>query len=455
MSPFSDAFEYTDYGISCVRGDTMRILRRGSQGSDVAEVQARLSELGYIPGPIDGIFGAKTEAAVIRFQRDRGLTPDGIVGPLTYNALFQPSPQPDYILYTVKAGDTFYKLSLTYGVSVDEILAANPGVDPYQLQIGQPIKIPKAPGKRHTFSAWIPYWVQQEAMAVVRQHWQLITTLSPFWYEPTPTGDLIVYPNGEDSSLIEFVRSHGIELIPLIANNFDQELISTVLNDPTIRQRHVTQIVNKVRSMNYAGIEIDYENIALSDNELFVLFLRELKAALAPYNKKLYVAIQAKTRADEPGSSAGHDYLGIGSAVDVVRLMLYDYSWDTPGSIAPANWIRLVLDYAVTVIPRSKLEAGLPTYGYDWGTTRRSVTYDAAIGLAQQYGAQVFQDSQYGPHFGYMDADGVPHSVWFTNAVNFATFVDIVNEYDIRGISIWHPGGDDPEIYTVIRDQLE
>ncbi|HHY26710.1 MAG TPA: LysM peptidoglycan-binding domain-containing protein [Desulfitobacterium dehalogenans] len=431
----------------------MRILRRGSRGNDVAEVQVRLSELGYIPGPIDGIFGAKTEAAVIRFQRDRGLTPDGIVGPLTYNVLFQPVPQPDYIPYTIKAGDTLYKLSLIYGVSVDELFAANPGVDPYQLRIGQQIIIPKRPGRRHTFSAWIPYWVQQEAMAVVRQHAELFTTLSPFWYELTPTGDLLLYPNGEDSALIEFTLSRGIELIPLIANNYDQQLISTVLNNPTIRQRHVTQIVNKVLSMNYAGIEIDYENIAVTDRDLFVLFLRELKTALVPYDKKLYVAIQAKTYADEP-VSAGHDYLGIGSIVDVVRLMLYDYSWDTPGSIAPVGWIQEVLDYAVTVIPSSKLEAGLPTYGYDWGTTRRGVTYDVAIRLAQQYGAQIIQDPQGGPHFSYIDADEIVHEVWFINAIYFATFVDIVNQYTIRGISIWYPGGDDPQIYTVIRDRL-
>ncbi len=433
----------------------MRMLRRGSRGNDVAEVQVRLSELGYIPGPIDGIFGPKTEAAVIRFQKDRGLNPDGIVGPLTYQALFQPGPQPGYVLYTIKAGDTFYKLSLAFGVSLNEIIAANPGVDPYQLRIGQQVKIPKGgPGRRHTFSAWIPYWVQQEAMAVVRQHAELMTTLSPFWYELTPTGDLLLYPNAEDPSLIEFARSRGIELIPLVANNYDRQLISTVLNNPDLRQRNVAQIVSKVRSMNYTGIEIDYENIAAADRELFVLFLRELKAALAPYNKKLYVAIQAKTRADEP-VSIGHDYGGIGAAVDVVRLMLYDYSWDNPGPIAPASWIRQVLDYAATVIPPAKLEAGLPTYGYDWGTTRRSITYDDAIRLAQQHGAQIIQDPQRGPHFNYTDADGIAHQVWFTNALNFATFVDIVNQYNLRGISIWHPGGDDPQIYTVIQDRLE
>ncbi len=431
----------------------MRVLRRGSRGTDVADVQERLRELGYLPGPVDGIFGRMTEEAVIKFQGDRGLTPDGIVGPITYNALFQPGPPPGYILYTIKAGDTYYKLSITYGVSVSSIIAANPGVDPYNLRIGQQIKIPIP--KRHSVAAWVPYWKQQEALTVIRQHADLFTTLSPFWYEVTPTGDLIVYPNGEDSSIIQFAKDNGVELIPLIANSFNRQLVSTVLNDPIIRLRHVTNIVNKVTQMNYDGIEIDYENIAAADSNLFVLFLRELKAALTPLNKKLVVAIQAKTSATTSGSSAGHDYPGIGSAVDIVRLMLYDYSWETPGPIAPASWVKQVLDYAVSVIPRSKIEAGLPTYGYDWGNQRSGISYDTAISMAQRFQVPIIEDSQNGPHYSYTDSSGIVHQVWFTNARNFSTFIDLVNQYNIRGISIWHPGEDDPEIYNVIKERLE
>lgn len=433
----------------------MKTLRRGSKGTDVADVQTRLKELGYIPGPVDGIFGRMTEEAVIRFQRDRGLTADGVVGPITYNALFQFGPHQGYILYTIKAGDTYHRLSLTYGVSVNSIIAANPGINPHQLRIGQQIKIPKTALKRHSVAAWVPYWKQQEAMTVVRQHADIITTLSPFWYEVTPTGGLIVYPNGEDTSLIQFARDHGIDLIPLIANSFNSQLASSVLNDSAIRQRHVTNIVNKVSQMNYDGIEIDYENIAVSDKDLFVLFLKELKAALTPLNKKLVVAIQAKTSATASGSSAGHDYPGIGSAVDAVRLMLYDYSWTTPGPIAPVSWVKQVLDYAVSVIPRSKLEAGLPTYGYDWGTDRSGISYDTAISTAQRFNVQIIEDSQNGPHYSYTDSGGVAHTVWFTNAKNFSTFVDLINQYSIRGISIWYPGEDDPAIYTVIKERLE
>ena len=56
-------------------------LRVGHQGDDVAELQSKLTTLGYYSGGIDGVFGPETEAAVINLQRNFFLAPDGIVGP--------------------------------------------------------------------------------------------------------------------------------------------------------------------------------------------------------------------------------------------------------------------------------------------------------------------------------------------------------------------------------------
>jgi N-acetylmuramoyl-L-alanine amidase len=53
----------------------------------VSGCQARLRNLGYDPGPIDGIAGPRTEAAVRAFQRDYSLTVDGICGPQTRGKL--------------------------------------------------------------------------------------------------------------------------------------------------------------------------------------------------------------------------------------------------------------------------------------------------------------------------------------------------------------------------------
>lgn len=64
----------------------MATLRRGDEGPAVAELQARLRELGY---DRQGVFGAVTLLAVQRFQEAEGLLPDGVVGPLTREALFE------------------------------------------------------------------------------------------------------------------------------------------------------------------------------------------------------------------------------------------------------------------------------------------------------------------------------------------------------------------------------
>ena len=63
------------------------VLRQGSTGSEVQEVQRRLKQWGYYTGAVDGIFGSGTREAVIAFQKKNGLTADGIVGKETFKAL--------------------------------------------------------------------------------------------------------------------------------------------------------------------------------------------------------------------------------------------------------------------------------------------------------------------------------------------------------------------------------
>jgi len=64
-----------------------RLLSRGSKGPEVVELQKKLAQLGYVVGTIDGRFGSKTETAVKRFQKERGLRVDGLAGTQTVKEL--------------------------------------------------------------------------------------------------------------------------------------------------------------------------------------------------------------------------------------------------------------------------------------------------------------------------------------------------------------------------------
>jgi peptidoglycan hydrolase-like protein with peptidoglycan-binding domain len=63
------------------------LVKSGSEGPTVEELQRRLHDLGFEPGPIDGIFGPKTHACVKEFQKAHDLQVDGICGPKTWQTL--------------------------------------------------------------------------------------------------------------------------------------------------------------------------------------------------------------------------------------------------------------------------------------------------------------------------------------------------------------------------------
>ena len=148
--------EGTTLGIGTVPPDSM--LRQGSKGQDVITLQYLLNVISeYYPNvpPLaqDGIFGSGTKQSVSAFQQTMRLTPDGIVGPLTWNALYEvylginqnvPSPGPGggFFQYTVKSGDTLWLLAKRFGTTVDAIKRLN-GLTSDMLSIGQVLKIPE------------------------------------------------------------------------------------------------------------------------------------------------------------------------------------------------------------------------------------------------------------------------------------------------------------------------
>lgn len=64
------------------------ILRIGSQGDAVSELQAALKLLGYYSEAVDGVYRQSTALAVSKFQKASGVNPDGVTGPDTWNRLF-------------------------------------------------------------------------------------------------------------------------------------------------------------------------------------------------------------------------------------------------------------------------------------------------------------------------------------------------------------------------------
>lgn len=148
--------EGTSLGIGTVPPSS--VLRLGSSGQDVITLQYLLNVAAEfdptIPAPSqDGNFGRGTQQSVMAFQRAAELAPDGVVGPLTWQALYNtylgidnvipPSPDTGVIEYVVRSGDTLWLLAQRYNTTVDAIKNLN-GLTSNNLYIGQVLKIPTA-----------------------------------------------------------------------------------------------------------------------------------------------------------------------------------------------------------------------------------------------------------------------------------------------------------------------
>lgn len=140
----------------------MNTVRSGSLGPSVFYLQLALERSGYNTGAIDGIFGIKTQQALIEFQLDNKLLPDGIAGSRTWKKLIPFLA--GYTTYRIFEGDTLYKIARRNYSTIDAILVANPEIVPANLQVGSNLIIPysgfdvvsgKVPVTSEIVSVWI------------------------------------------------------------------------------------------------------------------------------------------------------------------------------------------------------------------------------------------------------------------------------------------------------------
>ena len=309
--------------------------------------------------------------------------------------------------------------------------------------------------------ASLPYWsISQDTDAVLANR-NDINEVSPWIYGLGGHGQIILDSGIDAASLqadLSRLRARGLPVVPTLANvdaqgNWAYAAVASVLHSPALARRQVAGIVALVDGHHYAGIDLDYENLRAGDRQAFTAFVTGLAAALHAKGKILSVALFAKASdAGYAPRNVAQDYAAIGRAADQVRLMGYDYHWETspPGPVAPIGWIRDVISYAKTQIPASKIILGIPEYGYDWsGGFGTGISWLQALQLSRQYHAQAHYDaSSQSPWFTYADPSRHRHTVWFENAESTQAKLDVAE--GIGGVYLWMYSDPDPGTWSVL-----
>ena len=325
----------------------------------------------------------------------------------------------------------------------------------------------------------------------------LMKEVMPFWYtlkSPTVIRDdySTANPSWPIANTICLMRKSGLKLIPTITDGTDKLVLSAYLAKPEIRTTIVKSIVDLVNKYSFDGIDLDFEGFAFVDGNTtwpktapnWVLFVKELSIALRAQQKLLSIsAPYAFNPTEKQKGYYVYSWAEIASSIDRLRIMTYDYSVAKAGPIGPISWTEKTLQYAISIMPASKVFIGLPGYGRDWitGVTGTCPTtappglkagakaatfrmnYAAAKAVIDQavptFDAKSSEATySYQQTFNGLTAKGaatactVNRTVWYQNDRSYLERMNLVAKYRLGGAALWTLGMEDAAATTAMRN---
>ncbi len=322
--------------------------------------------------------------------------------------------------------------------------------------------VPAAPGTP-IVAAFYATW-QETGLHSLRAHAGHLTHLFPLWLRLTPDGahldarDWNPANSPHNLDVLRIARQHHVRIMPVLSNAhdgaFDPALAHRLLIDAGRQDALAQELTGWLLTHGFAGVNIDFENLAAADLPRVPQFLARLHRVLS--RSGLQVSFDLEAEGNVPDAAA------VARACDFVVLMAYDqhYMAGDAGPLCSIEWFRDLLERTVRAIPPDKLVIGVGNYAYDWTSGRapaEALSYQEALYLAADNhperppGEVVdFDDRALNATFEYDDEAGRTHEVWMLDAVSAANQRTLAQARGVHSSALWVLGEEDPSVWSLL-----
>lgn len=261
----------------------------------------------------------------------------------------------------------------------------------------------------------------------------------------------------------------GMESYALVSNygenGWDADIARRVLNEPPAKIRLIRNMLETVRTHDYAGINIDFEEVRPEDRAALSRFVRDTAREMRKFGKKTMVSVPAKSEDDpDNGWSGAFDYEALGREADLIQVMTYDEHglWSEPGSSAGLAWMESSLKFAVSEVEPSKLLAGIPAYGNDWNLSDPQdesgamLKWTEARRIVRMLGNPGTRDARsLSMRLPYTAPGGDKHVLWYEDAYSVKLKARLAVKYRLAGLSVYALGMEDETFWTALQAGLK
>lgn len=250
---------------------------------------------------------------------------------------------------------------------------------------------------------------------------------------------------------VQNAHKRGYTVWPLINNIFAQrEQIGYVLADSEARRYVIDQILTYAYIYGFDGINVDFENLYITDKENLVQFMREL-VPLA-HEMQLGVSIDVGIPGGSEGYSLCYDHKELSKVADYVMVMTYDQYWSSHekgGSQAQLSWVEVNIQKTLNLIPADKLVIGIPAYTRLWKTDElgkvtldKTLTADQVVLLVESKQLTPIWEQERdgfisGQYYLEYKENGNLYRAWIEDDSSARLKAQLASKYKLRGVCIW------------------
>lgn len=282
-----------------------------------------------------------------------------------------------------------------------------------------------------------------------------VNVLAPRWYFLEKTGKI---SDSSVPSLVTWAKNNDKQVWAMVGNRFDQETTHKLLASSSMSSNAIQSLKSYVQKYGLDGINVDFENVAGSDRDLFTSFIAKLAKELHSVSAVLSVDLPPDLGSDW---SDAYNYAELAKSADYLVLMAYDEHWSgyTAGSVASLGWVGKHLDKLLAKVPADRLILGMPLYTRDWSLSSSGATLSSEdLSLpeqntrATQYGGMPKWDDAVGQYTLEYRKNGTRHKIWLEDARSLSEKYRLGARYGIAGYAYWHIGGESPDVWTSLKN---
>lgn len=440
-----------------------KALRLGSRGEAVACLQERLRELGYDPGPVDGIYGYQTFEAVQELQRDCRLRMDGVAGKQVMAVLQDPRLPLVRRAYTLAPGESLSDAARALGVPVHRLRRALSLPRRAAVRGGQRVVV----WERLVVAEIKPGQARDPGLRAAARRLPLLSALAELASAEARVGET---PGGPDFPEPPAERSGSLEGLPvwttlhtrdgsLVPGLYAPGAVQRLLHVRSARRAFLGSIRKWAAQPGPGPLHLDLGGLRWGDGARWLALVREAAAVVRRAGGDLAVSVPLGAAAGPLQRLANDIDIRAAAAAAAWLILVPPAIVPGPESPRPLSYEELAsrIRAVVRQVPPWKCLLAVPVCALVVPVGGReqptALSYQRAVGLACAGRIRPAWNEQVGrPSFRYVKDDR-EWAVWLENRASLGRKLDLVDAMHLGGVVVSALGEEDGRVWTAVAER--